>query len=126
MSIEMVADRYDNDDKLLERGCKDLQIDKRKSTLSLFTLAGAVIPCEEMMNLIGDLGSMRMVQKGVSKLKQDWPKTCEHLIINNCPNFDNLIILRQQEFLGVKTVRICYPLTLSHSVIMQAVDIRVK
>ena len=71
VSIEVVADRYDTYDKLLERGCKDLQIDKRRSTLSLFTLAGAVILCEERNDeshwSLGEY--LKMVRKGPSELK---------------------------------------------------------
>ena len=73
VSIEMVADRY-NDDKLLERGCKDLQIDKRRSTLCLFTLVGAVIPCERNDESHWRLGEYEDGVEGCVKTKSGLAK----------------------------------------------------
>lgn len=69
-SIEVVADRSDTYDKL-ERGCKALQIPGKKSDFSLFTLAGAVIPCDDRGSednwSLGDY--LRKVRKSPSELK---------------------------------------------------------
>ena len=62
-----------------------------------------------------------MVWKGASKLNQDWPKTCEHLIINNCPNFDYSKATRVSWSEDSKHL-----LSFDTVTIMQAVDIRVK
>ena len=71
VAVEVFADRSDTYDKLLEKGCKALQIGERRSTLSLFTVGGAVILCDQRNNesswSLGDY--LRMVRKSPSELK---------------------------------------------------------
>ena len=82
VSIEVVAARSDTYDKLLERGCKALQISGR-STLSLFTLAGAVIICDDRDNESNwSLGEyLRRVRRSPSELKLGiGPKPVSYLV----------------------------------------------
>ena len=83
VSIEVVADHSDTYDKLWERGCKALQISERRSTLSLFTLAGAVIICDDRDNESNwSLGEyLRRVRKSPSELKLGiGPKPVSYLV----------------------------------------------
>ena len=80
VSIEVVADRSDTYDKLLERA---LQISERRSTLSLFTLAGAVIICDDRDNESNwSLGEyLRRVRRSPSELKLGiGPKPVSYLV----------------------------------------------